>query len=100
MENVDNLICPARFNLGTHVNVLIASVPDGDDKPYKYPGIYRGVDALLLNKMDLFLHQVRPGFFRRGVEALNPGLAFSPLSCASGEGFDAWVDWLRRRMAE
>ena len=53
VENVGNLICPASFNLGTHLNVVIASVPEGDDKPYKYPNIYRGIDALILNKIDL-----------------------------------------------
>lgn len=99
VENVGNLICPASFKLGTHANVLIASVPEGDDKPYKYPGIYRGVDALILNKTDLLPYiKFNLDFFRRGVEALNPGLAFFPLSCTTGEGFEAWVDWLRKQM--
>jgi hydrogenase nickel incorporation protein HypB len=99
VENVGNLICPASFKLGTHANVLIASFPEGDDKPYKYPGVYRGVEALILNKMDLLPYvKFDLGYFRRGVEALNPGLAFFPLSCATGEGFDAWIDWLRKRM--
>ena len=53
VENVGNLVCPASFQLGTHKSVLIASVPEGDDKPYKYPGMYRGVDALVINKIDL-----------------------------------------------
>ena len=53
VENVGNLICPAAFQLGTHANVLIASVPEGDDKPYKYPNIYRGLDVLIINKIDL-----------------------------------------------
>ena len=53
VENVGNLICPASFKLGTHMNILIASIPEGDDKPYKYPGMYRGVDALIVNKVDL-----------------------------------------------
>ena len=56
VENVGNLICPASFTLGTHFNVVIASVPEGDDKPYKYPNIYRGIDALILNKIDLLPH--------------------------------------------
>jgi hydrogenase nickel incorporation protein HypB len=90
VENVGNLICPTSFKLGTHINVLIASVPEGDDKPYKYPGIYRGVEALLLNKMDLLPYvKFDLDYFRQGVEALNPGLAFFPLSCANGEGFEA-----------
>ncbi|OQY47887.1 MAG: hydrogenase accessory protein HypB [Anaerolineaceae bacterium 4572_78] len=53
IENVGNLICPANFNLGTHLNILLASIPEGDDKPYKYPPMYRGVDVLVLNKIDL-----------------------------------------------
>lgn len=97
VENVGNLICPAAFNLGTHFNVVIASVPEGDDKPYKYPGIYRGIDALILNKTDL-LPYVRfdMDYFRRGIEMLNPGVAFFPLSCETGEGMAEWIDWLRK----
>ncbi len=95
VENVGNLICPANFRLGTHKNVLIASVPEGDDKPYKYPGIYRGVDALIINKIDLLPYvPFNMDYFRRGVEMLNPGLVTFPLSCRTGEGLEAWVDWL------
>ncbi|RMF33419.1 MAG: hydrogenase accessory protein HypB [Chloroflexi bacterium] len=101
VENVGNLICPAEFKLGVHRNVLIASVPEGDDKPYKYPGMYRGVDALVLNKMDLLPHfDFDLDYFRRGVEVLNPGLAFFPLSCKTGEGLGAWLDWLRAQVRE
>ncbi len=90
-----NLICPANFRLGTHKNVLIASVPEGDDKPYKYPGIYRGVDALIINKIDLLPYvPFDMDYFRRGVEMLNPGLVTFPLSCRTGEGLEAWVEWL------
>jgi hydrogenase nickel incorporation protein HypB len=100
VENVGNLVCPASFQLGTHASVLIASVPEGDDKPYKYPGIYRGVQAVILNKMDLLPYvPFDVDYFRRGVEALNPGLSFFPLSCATGEGVLAWVDWLRGKIA-
>ena len=95
VENVGNLICPANFKLGTHQNVLIASVPEGDDKPYKYPGIYRGVDALIINKIDLLPYiTFDMDYFRRGVEILNPGLVVFPLSCKTGEGLAAWTDWL------
>ncbi len=99
VENVGNLVCPAAFSLGTHANVLIASVPEGDDKPYKYPTIYRGIDALILNKTDLLPYiRFNPDYFRKGVELLNPGVAFFPLSCQTGEGFDAWVHWLTSRV--
>jgi hydrogenase nickel incorporation protein HypB len=95
VENVGNLVCPAEFKLGTHKSVLIASIPEGDDKPYKYPGMYRGVDALIINKVDLLPYvPFRMDFFQRGVESLNPGVITFPLSCRTGEGMDAWVNWL------
>lgn len=95
VENVGNLVCPANFRLGTHANVLIASIPEGDDKPYKYPGVYRGVDALIINKVDLLPYvPFDMDYFRRGVETLNPGLVTFPLSCRTGEGLSAWVEWL------
>jgi hydrogenase nickel incorporation protein HypB len=95
VENVGNLVCPAEFRLGTHRSILIASIPEGDDKPYKYPGMYRGVDALVINKIDLLPYvPFRMDYFQRGVEALNPGVLTFPLSCRTGEGLDAWLDWL------
>jgi len=95
VENVGNLVCPANFPLGTHRSVLIASIPEGDDKPYKYPGMYRGVNALVINKTDLLPYiPFRMDFFRRGVEILNPGLVTFPLSCRTGEGLEAWLAWL------
>ncbi|MFZ5881340.1 MAG: hydrogenase nickel incorporation protein HypB [Chloroflexota bacterium] len=95
VENVGNLVCPANFKLGTHKTVLVASVPEGDDKPYKYPGTYRGVDALVINKIDLLPYvNFRMDYFERGVQVLNPGVATFPLSCRTGEGLDAWVEWL------
>jgi hydrogenase nickel incorporation protein HypB len=95
VENVGNLVCPAEFRLGTHKSILIASVPEGDDKPYKYPGMYRGVDALLINKIDLLPYvPFRMDYFRRGVEALNRSVVTFPISCRTGEGMDAWVEWL------
>lgn len=95
VENVGNLVCPASFALGTHKSVLVASVPEGDDKPYKYPGMYRGVNALVVNKIDLLPYiPFKMDYFQRGVEALNPGLVTFSLSCRTGEGVEAWVDWL------
>ncbi|OGO10023.1 MAG: hydrogenase accessory protein HypB [Chloroflexi bacterium RBG_13_68_17] len=97
VENVGNLICPAAFRLGTHRSVLVASVPEGADKPYKYPGTYRGVDVLLINKIDLLPYvDFDMPYFRSGVEILNPGLVTFPVSCRTGEGLDAWFDWVRR----
>ncbi|NIS83089.1 MAG: hydrogenase nickel incorporation protein HypB [Anaerolineales bacterium] len=100
VENVGNLICPVSFKLGTHMNVLIASIPEGDDKPYKYPGMYRGVDALVINKIDLLPYvPFDMAYFKRGVEILNPGLVTFPLSCRTGEGLDAWLAWVEESLA-
>ncbi len=95
VENVGNLICPAAFALGTHANVLISSVAEGDDKPYKYPNIYRGIDALIINKIDLIPYvEYNLDYFKRGVELLNPGVVTFPISCRTGEGVESWVDWI------
>ncbi|MBN1564078.1 MAG: hydrogenase nickel incorporation protein HypB, partial [Anaerolineae bacterium] len=99
IENVGNLICPMGFDLGVHLKVVIASVPEGHDKPYKYPGMFRGADVLLLNKMDLQEYmEFDVDYFRHGVEVLNPGVAFFPVSCRTGEGFEAWLAWLREKI--
>jgi hydrogenase nickel incorporation protein HypB len=101
VENVGNLICPMSFKLGTHRNILIASVPEGDDKPYKYPGMYRGVDALVINKIDLLPYvPFDMDYFRKGVEILNPGLVTFSLSCRTGEGISEWIDWIKDSVIE
>ncbi len=95
VENVGNLVCPAEFHLGTHKNILVSSIPEGDDKPYKYPGMYRGVDAVVINKMDLLPYvSFRVEFFKKGIEALNPGVAQFEISCRTGEGLESWLTWL------
>jgi hydrogenase nickel incorporation protein HypB len=100
VENVGNLVCPSHWALGTHATVLIASTPEGSDKPYKYPASYRGVDALVLNKIDLlpFL-DFDMELFLRGVAELNPGVKTFPLSCRTREGFDAWIEWIIQGIA-
>ncbi len=99
IENVGNLICPASFDLGTDASAVISSVPEGDDKPYKYPAMYRGADVLLLNKIDyLAVQEFDVGYFRRGVEALNDDVAFFPVSCRTGEGLEGWYGWLREQV--
>ncbi len=95
VENVGNLICPANFQIGTHLNVLIASIPEGDDKPYKYPGMYRDVQVLIINKIDLLPYvPFNMEYFQRGVEILNPGVVTFALSSKTGEGMVPWADWL------
>jgi hydrogenase nickel incorporation protein HypB len=99
IENVGNLICPATFSLGTHANILIASIPEGDDKPYKYPNIYRGLDVLIINKIDLLPYvPFKMEYFRQGVEMLNQGVVTFPVSCSTGEGISAWTEWIERRI--
>ena len=100
IENVGNLVCPSAFDLGTSYRVLIASIPEGDDKPYKYPGMYRGVDVVILNKMDLKPYvSFNEDYFFKGIELLNPGVHRFPLSCRTGEGFDPWLDWIRSHLS-
>ncbi|MBN1303503.1 MAG: hydrogenase nickel incorporation protein HypB [Anaerolineales bacterium] len=95
VENVGNLVCPASFKLGTHKSILVASIAEGDDKPYKYPGMYRGVDALVINKIDLLPYiEFDMEYFRKGVEVLNPGLVIFELSCRTAEGLEPWLEWL------
>ena len=99
VENVGNLVCPANFRIGTHLNVLIASIPEGDDKPYKYPGMYRGVQVLIINKIDLLPYvPFNMEYFRCGVEILNPGVETFAVSSQTGEGMEAWTDWLVERV--
>lgn len=99
VENVGNLVCPASFELGTYKKVLIASVPEGDDKPHKYPGMYRGVDVVILNKIDLLPYvDFNFEFFSKGLQVLNPSVEVISLSCRSGEGLDKWFEWLRNEL--
>jgi hydrogenase nickel incorporation protein HypB len=99
VENVGNLICPAAFKLGTHSNIVISSVPEGDDKPYKYPNIYRGLEVLIINKIDLLPYlDFDMDYFSKGVEMLNPGLRTFPISCKTGEGLAPWLTWLRSKL--
>ena len=101
VENVGNLICPASFDLGTHSKIVIASVPEGDDKPYKYPNIYRGLDVLIINKIDLLPYlDFDMDYFRQGVEMLNPGLETFALSSKTGEGLESWLTWLKNKLPQ
>ncbi|MBP1748687.1 MAG: hypB [Deltaproteobacteria bacterium] len=95
IENVGNLICPVQFQLGEEVRVVVASVPEGDDKPYKYPGIFTAVHVVVLNKIDLAPY-VDFGLdaMRQGVSSLNPGAELFEVSCRTGEGVAKWAKWL------
>jgi len=99
VENVGNLICPASFQLGTHKNLLIASIPEGDDKPYKYPAMYQDVDALIINKIDLLPYvDFDMPYFEKGVQILNPDLVTFPVSCRTEEGIQSWIEWLKEQI--
>ena len=95
IENVGNLICPNAFILGEDKRVMISSMPEGDDKPYKYPAMFADSDVVLLNKIDLQPHlDFDVENFKKTVTGLNPDVIMFPVSCKTGEGMDAWVDWL------
>ena len=97
IENVGNLVCPAEFWVGEDRKVMVASVTEGEEKPLKYPLMYRQSAVLLLNKLDLMPHV---GFdlagFRENVAQVNPTLPVIELSARTGEGIDGWVEWLKR----
>lgn len=95
IENLGNLICPAEFALGEHKRVLIASLPEGDDKPIKYPLIFVDADAVIINKMDLLPHvDFDIAAFRRSVSGLNPEAEVFQVSCKTGEGIEEWCSWI------
>ena len=96
LENIGNLVCPAEFDTGSTKNCMILSVPEGDDKPLKYPLMFTICDCLLINKIDVL------PYFDFDIEAcskkakkLNPNIKIFPVSSRTGEGFDAWIEWLR-----
>ena len=101
LENVGNLVCPAEFDTGAVKNAMILSVPEGHDKPLKYPLIFTVCDALIINKIDVLpyfdfdMDKVKEYAWKR-----NPNLKIFPISAKTGEGFDAWCDWLRKEVAD
>jgi hydrogenase nickel incorporation protein HypB len=96
IENVGNLVCPAEFDTGAARNAMILSIPEGDDKPLKYPLMFSVCDVLVLNKMDalgVFDFDLRA--VEQRVRVLNPRIRIFPASCKTGEGIDAWTGWLQ-----
>ncbi len=99
LENVGNLVCPAEFDVGADAKVVILSVPEGDDKPLKYPLMFTVGDVLLINKYDtkeIFDFDLEK--CRANIAPLNPAMEILPLSSKTGDGFDAWIDWLVERI--
>ena len=95
IENVGNLICPSEFALGEHKRIVISSLPEGDDKPIKYPLIFIDANAVIINKMDLLPYvDFDITAFRRSIEGLNPKAEIFQLSCKTKEGTEKWCSWL------
>lgn len=99
LENVGNLVCPAEFDVGQNLRAMILSVPEGDDKPLKYPLMFRVSDVLLVNKIDTAeVFDFSMARLQKNLAALHPDLPVFPLSAKTGEGVDEWVNWLKDRM--
>jgi len=97
IENVGNLVCPALFDLGEHAKVLVASVTEGDDKPLKYPHMFRGAALVLVNKIDLLPYvPFDVAHFDTKAREMNPGVEVIHLSALRGDGLAEWYAWLRR----
>jgi hydrogenase nickel incorporation protein HypB len=96
VENVGNLVCPAEFDVGEHAKAMILSLTEGDDKPAKYPLMFRESRVLLINKMDLAPYvNADPAKIEKDARAINPELRVIRLSCMTGEGLEEWYGWLR-----
>jgi hydrogenase nickel incorporation protein HypB len=99
IENVGNLVCPTDFNLGEHAKVMILSVPEGHDKPYKYPGIFQISEAVILNKVDTMpVFDFDEEEFTSVVRSLNPKAPIFRVAATKGEGVAEWADWLAERI--
>ena len=99
IENVGNLVCPAEFAIGNHKRVLIASTPEGDDKPFKYPLMFDVVDAVLINKIDLLPHlKFDVESFSRTIKGINGRAEILQVSCTTGQGIEQWTSWLLTQM--
>jgi len=99
IENVGNLVCPAEFNLGEHKKVVLSSMTEGDDKPYKYPLMFSEADVVLVNKLDLLPYlDFNASYFYEGITRLNPEVKIFQVSCKTGEGMEPWFSWLLAQM--
>jgi len=99
IENVGNLVCPAEFSLGEDLRILIASTPEGDDKPFKYPLMFHEADVVLINKIDLLPYlKFDVDAFSKTIRGINRKVKIFPVSCTTGEGIGEWVSWLLGRM--
>jgi len=98
IENVGNLVCPAEFEIGEDKKIVVLSLPEGDDKPLKYPLMFRVASAAILNKIDLAKHlDIDQAQFVKHIRQINPQIPVFELSAKTGTGFDAWVNWLKKQ---
>lgn len=98
IENVGNLVCPAEFEVGEHRKAMVYSVTEGEDKPLKYPVMFRSVSAVVVNKIDLMPYlDFDMDLFKSNLEQVNPGVRVFEVSAKTGEGLDVWVDWVQER---
>ncbi|ERI91735.1 hydrogenase accessory protein HypB [Clostridiales bacterium oral taxon 876 str. F0540] len=101
LENVGNLVCPAEFDTGASKNAMILSVPEGDDKPLKYPLMFSIVDVVLINKIDAIANfDFDFDKFKEHIKKLNPNIKVIPISAKTGEGIDEWAEWIRTEVKE
>jgi hydrogenase nickel incorporation protein HypB len=101
IENVGNLICPAEFALGEHKKILISSIPEGDDKPFKYPLMFHKADIVLINKIDLLPHlEFDTEAFSQAIKGINEEVEFFEISCITGQGIQEWTSWLLNQMSK
>jgi len=99
IENVGNLVCPAEFKTGAHKRMMLLSVPEGDDKPYKYPLMFTVSEVIIINKIDLLPYlDFDAAAFHRAVTGLNPQAKIFQVSCKTGEGIEEWVSWLESEL--
>lgn len=100
IENVGNLVCPAEFDVGEHAKAMVASITEGEDKPLKYPVMFRSVEAVVVSKTDLAPYlDFDMDLFLGNIAQVNPGAKVFQLSARTGQGMEAWLDWLRERSA-
>ena len=101
IENVGNLLCPTGWDLGEDAKVVVASLPEGDDKPLKYPMAFATAQAAVINKIDLEPYlPAQASVLRQNALRINPDLAVFEVSAFTGQGLDGWLDWIREKLAE
>jgi hydrogenase nickel incorporation protein HypB len=100
LENVGNLVCPAEIDTGAAKNIMILSIPEGDDKPLKYPLMFSVCDVLVINKIDyMWLSDFDIAKLHERVRKLNPDISIFEISCSTGQGIEAWVSWVKKEIS-